>query len=66
MSNSRPAVPDLDTLALNIRFALTHKTIGREAKNLIRALPEEDLVSPAAPSPTTCACAGGGVSRRNR
>lgn len=35
-------MPDVDSLAFNIRFALTHKT-GGATKKLIRSLPEDDL-----------------------
>jgi hypothetical protein len=36
-------MPDIDPLAFGIRFALTHQTIGREAKKLIRSLTEHQL-----------------------
>jgi hypothetical protein len=36
-------MPDIDPLAFGIRFALTHETVGREAKKLIRSLSERDL-----------------------
>jgi hypothetical protein len=39
----RANLHDVDALGLDIRFARTQKMIGREAKTLIRALPEEDL-----------------------
>lgn len=38
-------MPDFDDLAFDLRFALTHKTIGREAKKLIRSLPEDALAT---------------------
>jgi hypothetical protein len=37
------AMPDIDPLAFGIRFALTHETIGREARKLIRSLAEPQL-----------------------
>jgi hypothetical protein len=37
------AMPDIDPLAFGIRFALTHETIGREARKLIRSLTEPQL-----------------------
>jgi hypothetical protein len=37
-------MPDIEPLAVGIRFALTHETIGREAKKLIRSLTEHQLV----------------------
>ena len=36
-------MPDVDPLAFDIRFALTHKSIGREARKLIRSLPDDAL-----------------------
>jgi hypothetical protein len=36
-------MPDIDPLAFGIRFALTHETIGREARKLIRSLSEPQL-----------------------
>jgi hypothetical protein len=36
-------MPDIDPLAFGIRFALTHETIGREARKLIRSLTEPQL-----------------------
>jgi hypothetical protein len=36
-------MPDIDPLAFGIRFALTHETIGREARKLIRSLTERQL-----------------------
>jgi hypothetical protein len=36
-------MPDIDPLAFGIRFALTHETIGREARKLIRSLTEDQL-----------------------
>ena len=36
-------MPDVDPLAFDIRFAVTHKPIGREARKLIRSLPENEL-----------------------
>lgn len=39
-------MPDNDPLAFGIRFALTHETIGREARKLIRSLTEHQLEHP--------------------
>ena len=36
-------MPDIDPLAFGIRFALTHETIGREARKIIRSLSEPQL-----------------------
>ena len=36
-------MPDVDPLAFDIRFALTHKLIGRNARKLIRSMPEDAL-----------------------
>jgi hypothetical protein len=36
-------MPDIDPLAFGIRFALTHETIGREARKAIRSLTEHQL-----------------------
>jgi hypothetical protein len=36
-------MPDIDPLAFGIRFALTHETVGREARKLIRSLTEHQL-----------------------
>ena len=36
-------MPDIDPLAFGIRFALTHETIGREARKLIRSLTEHQI-----------------------
>jgi hypothetical protein len=40
------AMPDIDPLAFGIRFALTHETIGREARKFIRSLTEPQLERP--------------------
>jgi hypothetical protein len=39
-------MPDIDPLAFGIRFALTHETIGREARKLIGSLTEHQLEHP--------------------
>jgi hypothetical protein len=36
-------MPDVDPLAFAIRFALSHKPIGRDAKMLIRSLSEHEF-----------------------
>jgi hypothetical protein len=36
-------MPGIDPLAFGIRFALTHETIGREARKIIRSLTEHQL-----------------------
>jgi hypothetical protein len=36
-------MPDVDTLALDIRYALIRGTIGQAARKAVRSLPEEDV-----------------------
>jgi hypothetical protein len=36
-------MPDIDPFAFSIRLALTHETLGREAKKVIRSLSERDF-----------------------
>ena len=46
ISSRRPLMPDVDPLAFDIRFALTHKPIGREARKLIRSLLDDAAALP--------------------
>jgi hypothetical protein len=43
-------MPDIDPLAFGIRFALTHETVGREARKLIRSLTEHRLCNRTTPA----------------
>jgi hypothetical protein len=59
-------MPDIDPLAFGIRFALTHQTIGREARKLIRSLTEDSSSTCAGKSRSIFGCAAGNNGRPSR
>ncbi len=60
-------MPDVDSLAFDIRFALAHKAIGDSARKFVRSLSEGQKpisIGFAERSLITCAAAGGASCRR--